>query len=97
LYGPDLTTAVSDATAPVLATVRVAPNPTTGQFTLFLPADLGPAQARLLDASGRVVQHYTLVGGAEQQQLSTAAEAGTYLLLVEARDGQRWQVRVVVE
>jgi len=97
LYGPDLTTAVSDATAPVQATVRVAPNPNSGQFTLSLPADLGPAQARLLDASGRVVQHYTLVGGAEQQQLSTAAEAGTYLLLVEARDGQRWQVRVVVE
>ncbi|MBP7449096.1 MAG: T9SS type A sorting domain-containing protein, partial [Flavobacteriales bacterium] len=97
LYGPDLTTAVSDATVPAEASVRVAPNPTTGQFTLSLPADLGPAQARLLDASGRVVQHYTLPGGAEQQPQSTAAEAGTYLLLVEARDGQRWQVRVVVE
>ena len=97
LYGPDLTTAVSDATVPVQATVRVAPNPTTGHFTLSLPADLGPAQARLLDASGRVVEHYTLPGGAEQQPLSTAAEPGTYLLLVEARDGRRWQVRVVVE
>jgi uncharacterized delta-60 repeat protein len=97
LYGPDLTTAVFDATAPVPATVRVAPNPTTGQFTLSLPADLGPAQARLLDASGRVVQHYTLAGGAEQQHLSTNAEAGTYLLLVEARAGQQWQARVVVE
>jgi uncharacterized delta-60 repeat protein len=97
LYGPDLTTAVSDATAPVLATVRVAPNPTTGHFTLTLPADLGPVQARLLDASGRVVQHYTLHTGAEKQQLSTNAESGTYLLLVEARAGQRWQVRVVVE
>jgi uncharacterized delta-60 repeat protein len=63
LYGPDLTTAVSDATAPVQATVRVAPNPTTGHFTLSLPADLGPVQARLLDASGRVVQHYTLHTG----------------------------------
>ncbi|MEZ4757834.1 MAG: T9SS type A sorting domain-containing protein [Flavobacteriales bacterium] len=97
LYGPDLTTAVSDAPKPVQASVRVAPNPTHGHFTLFLPADLGPAQARLLDASGRVVQHYTLPSGAEQQPLSTAAEAGTYLLLVEARDGQRWQARVVVE
>ncbi len=97
LYGPDLTTAVSDTPLPVQSSVRVAPNPTTGQFTLSLPADLGPAQARLLDASGRVVHQYTLAGGAEQQPLSTNAEAGTYLLLVEARDGQRWPVRVVVE
>jgi len=78
-------------------TLPVFPNPNDGRFILGLPAGTGAAQARLLDASGRLVQQYALAGGTEQQQLYTTAEAGTYLLLVEARDGQRWQARVVVE
>ncbi|HOZ40054.1 MAG TPA: T9SS type A sorting domain-containing protein [Flavobacteriales bacterium] len=75
----------------------IFPNPNNGNFILTLPADLGPAQAHLLDASGRVVQQYFLAGSTEQQELSTTAEAGTYLLLVEAPDRQGWQARVVVE
>ncbi len=78
-------------------TLPLFPNPNDGTFNVVLPTGLGEAQARLLDASGRVVQHYTLRAGAEQQHLSANAEAGTYLLLVEARDGRRWQARVVVE
>jgi hypothetical protein len=97
LYGPDLSTAVSDATATVSQTLRVTPNPNNGQFILNLPADLGPTQARLLDASGRVVQQYTLPAGTEQQHLGAAAEPGAYVLVVEGADGQRWQARVVVE
>jgi hypothetical protein len=97
LYGPDLSTAVSDGTATALETLRVAPNPNNGHFMLSLPAALGPAQARLLDASGRVVQQYTLRTGAEQQHLSAAAEPGAHVLVVEGADGQRWQARVVVE
>jgi uncharacterized delta-60 repeat protein len=97
LYGPDLSTAVSDATAIVPQTLRVTPNPNNGHFILNLPADLGPTQARLLDASGRVVQQYMLRAGTEQQHLSAAAEPGAYVLVVEGADGQRWQARVVVE
>jgi PKD repeat protein len=75
----------------------VFPNPTDGRFTVVLPAGLGEAQARLLDASGRLVQQYTLPADAEQQHLSAAAEPGAYMLVVEGADGQRWQARVVVE
>jgi uncharacterized delta-60 repeat protein len=97
LYGPDLTTAVSDATATAPETLRVAPNPNNGHFILTLPADLGPAQARLLDASGRVVQQYSIPAGAALQHVSAAADPGAYVLLVEGADGQRWQARVVIE
>ena len=77
--------------------LHVFPNPSDGRFTMSLPAGAGAGQGRLVDASGREVQRFTLPGGTTQHSLAANVAPGSYILLVEGQEGLRWQARVVVE
>lgn len=69
------------------ARVKLAPNPTSGDVTVTLPATSGPVLIEVLDASGRVQMSQTLPSGSETAQLGTAQLAqGAYFVRVTGDD-----------
>ena len=89
------------ATASLLAPATLAPNPTTGAFTLTLPAVPGAATATatLLNALEQVVSTRTLALEATGTTVAYAPAglaAGVYALRVQAA-GQTTTLRLVIE
>ena len=76
-----------------LQNVTAFPNPSTGSFSLHLPADLQVVDVRILDLSGRRV--FAQQNVAAEQTISHNLAAGMYLLEVSSGAGQVMQKLMV--
>ncbi|HMN04599.1 MAG TPA: T9SS type A sorting domain-containing protein [Flavobacteriales bacterium] len=77
--------------------ILVAPNPSNGQFTAFLPELHGQWQLRAQDALGRIVWSGTMPAGMDHLTMDFSHLArGTYILVAEG-EGQRAVQRVVIQ
>lgn len=74
---------------PTVATLRVFPNPTQGQFEVELPADMGPSSTlRIWDATGRLyVQQPLPTNGTTLTMTSEHWPAGLYWLQISGPEG----------
>lgn len=68
--------------------VAVAPNPNTGQFTLYLPQSDAqvPYSVRIFDAMGRLVKQYEEVRG-QSPSFNANLQDGMYLLQISSERG----------
>ena len=73
----------------------VAPNPTTGAFTISWSTD-GPVDLGLYTASGHAVRQWAGVSGGKFVVAPGELPAGTYLVSVHSADGHRAHTRLVV-
>ncbi|MCL4281568.1 MAG: T9SS type A sorting domain-containing protein [Flavobacteriales bacterium] len=86
-------TGVPEAAATAL---QVAPNPSDGRFTLYLPGPAGRTDLRVQDALGRLVWTGRTIPGADRMLIDLGHLAnGTYLLVAEGKEARAVQRLVV--
>ena len=81
--------------------LQVFPNPVAGgrSLTLLLPAAMGTASVRLVDALGRTSWQATVAlnpAAATRQLLDAPLTAGLYTVLCQTANGQQYSRRVVI-
>jgi sugar lactone lactonase YvrE len=70
----------------VIGTVKVYPNPSSGSFTVELPANAGVSTVTLTDIYGRIVETRTTSNTVNQFDIKHAS-SGTYLIKIENGTG----------
>lgn len=79
------------------SSLHLAPNPSNGQLTAYLPTTAGPLDLRVQDALGRIVWTGKASAGMERLDLDLGRLAeGTYLLVAEGT-GARSVQRLVIQ
>lgn len=68
--------------------IATYPNPTNGEMTLSMGADMGEVELRIQDLSGRIFMEKRMVGekGASLEMDMSGMEAGIYILTVKGQD-----------
>ena len=105
-FGTDVTTALGVAMIPAgnigmdeLNTVEVSPypNPTQDRIRVPLPGLSGPADLRILDLGGKLIEErrVALSGGSLALDV-TDLSAGTYQFVMNFQDGGRTSFKVMV-
>jgi hypothetical protein len=81
---------------PLVVALELAPNPTSGRFTLRLPNEQLPAQVVVLDGLGRQFLAQTVTNETETLDLPTHTPAGMYVVRARLDDGRMGTGKIVV-
>ncbi len=90
---------VMNAQQPVVATLRLWPNPATDYVQVMLPPVQGPVRGAIYTLDGQEVARWqwdAVESGGQRRVDVRELQAGTYVLLITGADGQQWMSKFVI-